>query len=1027
VLGEPRQSHAEPIAESLLPGVVRFHADAVAKADAEPSVALVHPFAGTPIPLTGLDPIPAFDIAAGKQRITIPVEPGTTLYGTGLVTGPFERTGQRVEIYTHDAFAWGEQSRKLYQAHPWIMGVRADGTSFGILFDSTWRAEIDTTDPIAHGIVCTTEGPAPAIIVVNKPNPLQVVQTLATLTGAPALLPRWATGYHQCRYQYAPQQEVIDIARGLRLREIPCDVMYIDIEYMDGFRAFTFDPVTFPDPAGLNAELHAMRFKAVWNVSPTIKREGGFPPYDQGSAAGYFVKLADGITDFVGEGWSGDSTYVDYTNTDARNWFAAQYATLTNIGADSIWVDVNEPSVFNAAPTYAMPDDATHHADPALGGTGPHVKYRNIYGMQSARCAYEGLTAALPDRRPFVLTRSNYLGGQRYAATWSGDNVSDVYHYAMTIPQILGLGLSGQPYSGNDIAGFALQETPELYARWIGLGALAPFSRGHSLRDACEPWMFGGDVEYTARLAIDRRYRLLPYLDGLFFEAHAQGSPIARPVFFADPANPALRTEQNSFLLGDAIVVVASPTLDTEPQVPGIGENLRRFGLPISRDPESDLDTYRADLPHLYLRPGHIVPTGPLTQSTGERALDDLTLIVALDDNGQATGTLYEDAGEGWGLYTGDFRQSVYTAWRVGDSVHVALQGAIGNRAAIPRQLHIRVLGDDGNEYRGSGIDGQEVVVDISGIAQVLPIDPRTIDGRWITTAFNNTPALATGIAGPGPQIPGVLGSVHGRCNVQSLRLGITGAFPFANSATIVLLDFVPTGPTHLGAPLEGGPEALTALAGATFDAEFTPDTALVLDTTGGGIWTFLVRFSEDGSIASSEFLGRGVAGEGSGELRSGINPAHVRIALDNGVFGGTPPPGRALRDPATIGFEITLPWNALGLDARPAQTVRCAILQSHRDPDGIDHLLPDTGVGPFPLASGPDFAAIPGPQFFAIPIGCAGDISGDDRTNTADFNILAAHFGQTVEPGTSGDITGDGRVNTADFNIIAGDFACGP
>ena len=958
------------VAEQLAEGVVRFHASESDRIGAEPSVALARVMVGVPIDPAGHPQAPTFDQIADAWRVTIPVAPGTSLYGTGMVVGPLERTGQRTEIYTLDAFAYGDHSRRLYQAHPWIMGVRADGTSFGVIFDSTWRSAIDTTDPINAGIVFLTEGPAPPVIVIDQPTPQDVLRRLAELTGNPTLMPRWAIGFHQSRYQYTPQSEVLDIANGFRLREIPADVMHIDVEYMNGYRVFTFDPQTFPDPAGLDASLDAIGFQTVWNVSPTIKVEEANPLYTYGRDNDLFVKLADGITDFIGQGFPGDSAWVDYTRADARLWFAGQYAHLAVIGADGIWTDLNEPSVFEVPPTYDMPQDNTHHADPALGGDGPHLKYRNTYGMQSARTAFEGMVFAKPHNRPFVLTRSNYLGGQRYAATWTGDNTSTEYHLGLSVPMTLTLGLSGQPYSGPDIGGFALEATSALYARWIGLGALLPFARGHSLIAESEPWSYGGDAEYTARLAITRRYRLLPYLDGLFFEAHAFGLPVARPLFFADPTDPALRTVQDSFLLGDAIVVATAPALGESPTLPPLNEPLRRFGLPISADPEADLDTDHPDLPHLYLRPGHIVPLGPLMQHTGDRPLDDLTLIVALDDRGFALGLLFEDAGDGWGLYNGEFRYTAYSAWQQGDVVQIRLEGAIGNRPAIARPLHVRVLGADGIEYRASGIDGQLIEVDISQPPGAPASDPAAIDGRRIPDAFGGSPPVAIGASGPASNTPGVLGALYASTDATAVRLGLTGVSRYDNAATVVLLDYAAGGPAQLAPQFAGAPDALGVLAGARFDTGFTPDATLVVDTTGGGLWTFLVTFNPDGTVASSQFLGRGVAAEGTGELRSGQNPAGVRIALDNGATAGSPPPGRAALDPATLGVELHVPWLALGLGGPPGAPIRCAVFAVQRDPASIDHMLPDTGIGGFPIPAGPDLTAIQGDQFIELPTG---------------------------------------------------------
>lgn len=1016
---------ATPIAEELLPGVVRYFASAGAQSDAEPSVALVAPVEGTPIAVPSAGPVPTFAEGAGEWTVSVPVESGTSLYGTGMVTGPLERSGRFVELYAQDAFAYGEQSTRLYQAHPWILGVRADGTSFGVLFDSTWRSTIDTTDPLGQGIVFTTEGPAPPVIVIERDHPREVVRTLATLTGAPALLPRWAIGFHQSRYQYEPQQEVEDIAAGFRIREIPADAIHIDIEYMEGYRVFTFDTAKFPDPTGMDARLDAKGFRTVWNVSPTIKVEPGNPLWEWGRANDWFVKAADSVSDFVAQGWPGDSVWVDYTNAAARLWFASLYSAMIDVGADGIWTDVNEPTVFEAPPDYGMPEGNVHLADPALGGPGPHLKYRNVYGMQSARAAYEGMYFARPEARPFVLTRSNYLGGQRYAATWTGDNVSTWYHLALSIPMTLTLGLSGQPYSGPDIGGFALEATPALYARWIGIGALLPFARGHSLFAESEPWSYGGDAEYAARLAIARRYRLLPYLDTLFFEAHATGTPIVQPLFFADPSDPALRTAQDVFLIGESIVVSAAASENGSPPVPPLGEDLRPMGFPISADPAGDLDTNHPDLPRLYLRPGHIVPTGPLIQHTGERPLDELTLVIALNDEGFARGELFEDAGDGWGALGTDFRRSVYEARREGDIVRIELVAVSGSRAAIPRPVHVRVLGSNGIERRASGMDGDVIEVDLANPVVPFPAEDAAVDGRRIDARFPGEGAAA--IASNAPIAAGLV-RVFARADSDGLRMGIGAQARIDNAALIVLLDTQDGGPTSLAQGFEGEPAALNALAGAVLDAGFTPESALVVDTTGGGLWTFLVRFGSDGAAVSSEFLGRGVAGEHSGELRHGTNPSGVRVALDNGASGGSPVPGQPVPDADQLGHEIELPWAAISMEGQPVQSIRAAVFHVQRSPAAVEHMLPDADISGFPLPPGPDFTALSGDQFFTIASapGCPGDITGDGGTNAADFVVLASNFG--VGPDATraqGDLDGDGFVSASDFVVLAGAFGC--
>lgn len=227
----------------------------------------------------------------------------------------------------------------------------------------------------------------------------------------------------------------------------------------------------------------------------------------------------------------------------------------------------------------------------------------------------EGIEAANPQRRPFVLTRSNFLGGHRYAAIWTGDNVSSWEHLKLSIPMSINLGLSGQPFSGPDVGGFGGEATPELWAHWIALGAFYPFSRAHAIKDGQrkEPWAFGPEVEKTARTAIERRYRLLPYLYTLFRDAAVDGTPIMQPAFFADPRDTRLRGEEQAFLLGGDLLVV--PAWAKQPALPG------GIWREVSLIDDDRQDAYQVGLK---LRGGAIIPLGKVVQNTTEESLDPL-------------------------------------------------------------------------------------------------------------------------------------------------------------------------------------------------------------------------------------------------------------------------------------------------------------------------------------------------------------------------------------------------------------------
>lgn len=646
-----------------------------------PSLALAQPPVMQGRPPSGWRIVPQFGHDGKGTRVVVSIPERTDLYGTGEVTGPLRRNGSSITLWNTDNFEYQlEQGKQLYQSHPWVLGVRADGSAFGLLFDSSWRATLET----GNQVVFESSGPPMPVIVIDRASPQAVVQGLAELTGTLPLPPRWALGFQQSRWSYTPDTRVLEVADEFRKRRIPADVIWMDIDYMDGFRVFTFDAKSFPDPKRLNRQLHERGFHAVWMIDPGVKFEPGYKVYDSGTARDVWIKDAQGH-DFHGEVWPGLVSYPDFTRPATRKWWSALYKSYMATGIDGVWNDMNEPSVFKV-PTMTMPDDNWHRGGGELA-PGPHLQYHNVYGMLMARATREGIQAANPALRPFVLTRANFVGGQRYAATWTGDNASTWTDLKMSIPMSINLGLSGQPFSGPDIGGFSGIATADVWANWIAIGAFYPFSRAHTINapQQKEPWAFGPAVENTARIAIERRYRLLPYLYTLFHTASVDGTPVMQPVFFADPKDLRLRAEQQAFLLGaDLLVVPAWAKNAALPQ--GIWRKL-------SLVDGEDADAHQATLK---LRGGAIVPLGRVVQNTGEESLDPLTLLISLDANGAARGTLYEDAGNGYDYRNGDYRLTTYAARRRGDKLRVRIVSSEGHRTHAPRNIVVQVLTDDG-------------------------------------------------------------------------------------------------------------------------------------------------------------------------------------------------------------------------------------------------------------------------------------------------------------------------------------------
>jgi alpha-glucosidase len=678
-------ARAEALAESIGDRIVRFHADAAARAAALPSLALEreHPALG-PAP-AGFAVRPEFSIERGGRVVRIAAGRGASLYGTGEVPGSLLRNGRVAVCWNTDAYAYGEHSPSLYQSHPWVLAVRDDGTSFGVMADTPGRVVIDLTD----GITFRAQGPPFPLIAIERGSPDSVLMALADLTGRMPMPPKWALGYQQCRFSYAPDSEVLRIAREFRRRAIPCDVVWVDIDYMRGYRSFTFDPHGFPDPRAVNDSLHARGFRSVWMIDPGLKLDPGWDVFDQGTRGDHWVQAAGG-TPFVGSVWPGPCVFPDFTRAETRAWWAGLYRGFLDTGVDGVWNDMNEPAVFDG-PGKTMPETARHRADPGLGGPGAHARYHNVYGMLMARATREGILAARPDRRPFVLSRANHLGGHRYAASWSGDNVADWNHLAWSVPMALNLGLSGQPFAGPDIGGYKGPGDASMFTRWMGVGALLPFARAHTEKGAPqkEPWSFGPAAEASCRRAIETRYRLLPYLYGVFHEAHRTGLPVARPLFLADPKDRSLRAEDQAFLLGGDLMVVADLSPDR-----ARAHALPRRGwaeiAPLAPRPDGSRDP---DLPRLLQRRGSVVPLGPVVQFVDQRPLDTLEVSVCLDERGRAEGALYEDAGDGFGHERGEYRVTRFAARREGGEVRVEASVVEGAWPAAPRPLVARVVG----------------------------------------------------------------------------------------------------------------------------------------------------------------------------------------------------------------------------------------------------------------------------------------------------------------------------------------------
>ena len=594
--------------------------------------------------------------ASGGFRWQLRLTADETCFGFGERAFPLSLRGRKLSLWNTDAGSYPPGTDPLYLSVPFYLGVRR-GRSYGMFWDCPARSAVDL-DAGGEGRLTFTAEQGPACLyLITGAGPQQVVERFTRLTGPMAPVPLWALGYHQSRWSYRDEASVRGVARRLRELGIPCDALYFDIDYMDGYRVFTWDRTRFPDLGRLLQDLDADGFRSVAILDPGIKIDDASDVYRSGTQAGVFLRRASGEA-ATGTVWPGDCQFPDFTSPAARAWWSAQVAAFARVGFDGLWNDMNEPATFDAG-ARTLPDDVRHDWE---GEGASHVSGgHSVYGMLMARATQEGLASLRADRRPFVLTRAGYAGVQRYAATWTGDTLATWEHLRLVIPQVCSLGISGIAFSGSDVGGFRGEPGAELFLRWMQLASMMPYFRTHSARTVAErnPWSYAEPTTSRVRTAIERRYRLLPYFYTLAQRAVTDGSPMVRPMFFEDPDDPRLRTLDDQFMLGDHVLV--APIL-----TPGA----RRRSVQL---PAGDWFAHETSLLHpgaramqvsaglglpLFVRAGAVLPMWTLRHSTSEPP--DLLILDVYAGSG--TSGLYEDEGDGYGFRDGRSRTSTFTA-----------------------------------------------------------------------------------------------------------------------------------------------------------------------------------------------------------------------------------------------------------------------------------------------------------------------------------------------------------------------------
>jgi len=476
--------------------------------------------------------------------------------GLGEKTGGLNRAGKAYTNWNTDYFAYGVGDDPIYMSIPFYMGLHAN-KAYGIFFDNTHKTVFNFGASNNRFSYFSAEDGELDYYFFHDDSVEEIIKNYTELTGKMSLPPLWALGYQQCRYSYYPESEVLNLMQNFRDRKIPADVIYLDIHHMEKYKVFTFDGEKFPDPKAMIQRLQEKGFKVVVIMDPGIKVDENYSPFLEGKNQNLLVLYPDGEI-YEGQVWPGWCAFPDFTKEQTRKWWAEKMEFYNKAGVSGYWTDMNEPASWGQFTPNLLNFDYE-------GENVSHRKARNIYGMQMARSAMEGSLLQDANSRPFILTRAGFSGVQRYAATWTGDNVASDEHMLAGVRLVNSLAMSGVSFSGYDVGGFCGEASKALFARWLSIAIFSPLLRTHSMintKDA-EPWSFGEEVEEVAKNYIQLRYRLLPTIYSSFNQSANFGIPIVKPLAVDYPFDENIYKDpyQNEYLFCNQLLI--APTEST--------------------------------------------------------------------------------------------------------------------------------------------------------------------------------------------------------------------------------------------------------------------------------------------------------------------------------------------------------------------------------------------------------------------------------------------------------------------------------
>ncbi|XP_017666877.1 PREDICTED: sucrase-isomaltase, intestinal-like isoform X1 [Lepidothrix coronata] len=617
---------------------------------------------------------PLVDLFFSNQFLQITTTvPSTSVYGFGEHEHPTFK--HNMDFSTYGMYARDQAPTSfanLYGVHPFYMCVEPDSNAHGVLLLNS-NAQDVTLSP-NPSLTFRTIGGIFDFYLFLGPTPENVIQQYTEAIGRPHMPAYWSLGFQLSRWGYGSLDVLKQTVDRMHRYDIPYDVQHLDIDYMERRLDFTYDKVNF---AGLPEYIQELKKKGMHNIvilDPFITKDeepGTYKPYDLGQEMGVWVNNSDGVTPAVGQAWPpGDSVFPDYTNPRTVEWWTQLCLEFKDVlDYDGIWIDMNEPSNFLRGQYPGCADNEINNppyipsiSDRSLSQKtlcpdsktylGEHYNTHSLFGWSQTEPTFNVVQQAT-GKRAFVLSRSTFVGSGKHGAHWLGDNFSQWKDLRRSIIGILEFNLFGIPYIGADICGFNYNTTYELCLRWMQLGSFYPFSRNHNAEGNSEqdPAVFGDEFARISRATLLIRYSLLPYLYTLFYESHVHGNTVVRSLMHEFTSDQQTHGIDTAFLWGPAFMI--APVLDegarsVDVYFPDAEWFDYYTGLKVPSAWKKNYSTVSAPLSKipLFIRGGYILPEQAPATTTTKSRLNPFGLIIALDEQGEASGSLFWDDGD---------------------------------------------------------------------------------------------------------------------------------------------------------------------------------------------------------------------------------------------------------------------------------------------------------------------------------------------------------------------------------------------